>query len=115
MNRRRTCCLLLAVFSPVASFDSQNSSITKVDRIAQLVSRYEEYGYLNGSILVAEHGKVIYARGVGYANMQLHTPNKPQTKFGIASISKQFTAALVLLQVADGKLRLDTTVSDILR
>jgi len=115
MNQRRTGCLLLAVLSPLASFDSQNSSITKVDRIAQLVSRYEEYGYLNGSILVAEHGRVIYARGVGYANMQLHTPNKPQTKFGIASISKQFTAALVLLQVADGKLRLDTTVSDILR
>ena len=65
MNQKRRCCLLLAVFSPLASFDSQNSSITKVDRIDQLVSRYEKYGYLNGSILVAEHGKVIYARGVG--------------------------------------------------
>src|SRR2546429_5584754 len=36
------------------------------------------------------------------------------TKFGIASISKQFTAALVLMQVTNGNLRLDATVSEIL-
>lgn len=92
----------------------QDRSTTKAARIDELISRYQQGGYFNGSILVAEHGKVIYEKGVGYANMRMHTPNTPQTKFGIASISKQFTAALVLMQVTNGNLRLDATVSEIL-
>jgi CubicO group peptidase (beta-lactamase class C family) len=46
--------------------------------------------------------------------MQSHEPNTPQTRFGIASITKQFTAVLALQQVALGKLRLDGTVSEYL-
>jgi CubicO group peptidase (beta-lactamase class C family) len=113
MNQRRTCSLVFAILSSVF-ISPQNPSTTKATRIDQLVSRYQQCGYFNGSILVAEHGKVLYERGVGYANIQKHTPNTPQTKFGIASISKQFTATLVLMQVAIGNLRLDATVSEIL-
>lgn len=86
----------------------------KAERIQELVSQYERYGYLNGAVLVAERGHVIYERGVGEANMELHTPNTPQTKFDIASITKQFTAVLVLQQVAEGKIRLEGKVSDYL-
>lgn len=112
MNQRRTWSFIFAVLGSVIS--PQDPSATKAGRIDQLVSRYREWGYFNGAILVAEHGKVVYERGVGYANIAMHTPNTPQTKFGIASISKQFTAALVLMQVATGHLRLDATVSEIL-
>jgi len=85
---------------------------SKAARIDELVSQYERYGYLNGAVVVAEHGKVIYEKGIGYANMELHTPNTPQTKFGIASITKQFTAVLVLQQIEEGRIRLDAKVSD---
>ena len=84
------------------------------ERIEKLVSRYAEYGYLNGTVLLARHGTVIYAKGVGDANMQSHTPNTPQTKFGIASVTKQFTAVLVLQQVAEGKIGLYGKISDYL-
>jgi CubicO group peptidase (beta-lactamase class C family) len=83
-------------------------------RIEKLVSRYAEFGHLNGTVLLARHGTVIYAKGIGDANMQSHTPNTPRTKFGIASVTKQFTAVLVLQQVAEGKIRLDGKTSDYL-
>jgi CubicO group peptidase (beta-lactamase class C family) len=86
----------------------------KAERIDELVARYAKYRYMNGAILVAEHGKVIYKKGIGDADMERHTPNTPQTKFGIASITKQFTAVLVLQQVAEGRIRLDAKVSDYL-
>jgi len=55
-----------------------------------------------------------YARSVGYANIESHTPNTPRTRFGIASITKQFTALLVLQQAAEGKILLQGRVSDYL-
>jgi len=113
MERLRTCSFVFAVLGSII-IAPQDRSTTKAARIDELISRYQQCGYFNGSIFVAEHGKVIYEKGVGYANMRMHTPNTPQTKFGIASISKQFTAALVLMQVTNGNLRLDATVSEIL-
>jgi CubicO group peptidase (beta-lactamase class C family) len=100
----------------VARFYSVNEipSGSKAERIDKLVARYAKYGFMNGAILVAEHGKVIYKKGIGDADMERHTPNTPQTKFGIASITKQFTAVLVLQQVAESRIRLDAKVSDYL-
>lgn len=83
-------------------------------RIGELVPQYQRLGYLNGTVLVALGGKVIYAQGIGEADMESHIPNTPRTRFGIASITKQFTAALVLQQAALGKLRLQDTVADYL-
>jgi CubicO group peptidase (beta-lactamase class C family) len=93
---------------------AQNHTSGKTERIEDLVARYEKYGYLNGAVLVAEHGKVIYSRGIGDANMEAHTPNTPDTKFGIASLTKQFTAALVLQQAEEGKIRLEGKTTDYL-
>jgi len=98
-----TCCAI-----------ADNTTADKGARIDELVSRYEHCGYLNGAVLVAQHGKILYEKGVGLANMESRTPNTPQTKFDIASISKQFTAMLVLQQAAQGTLRLDGTVSQYL-
>jgi len=84
---------------------------TKID---ELVSHYQRLGYLNGAVLVAQQGRIIYAKGVGEADMQGHRPNTPQTRFDIASITKQFTAVLVLQQVAKGKIRLEGSVSEYL-
>jgi CubicO group peptidase (beta-lactamase class C family) len=84
------------------------------EQIDKLISRYAQYGYVNGSVLVAKHGTVIYSKGIGDADMQSHTPNTPSTKFGVASLTKQFTAVLVLQQVAEGKVNLDAKLTDYL-
>jgi CubicO group peptidase (beta-lactamase class C family) len=73
-----------------------------------------QYGYLNGAVLVAEQGKIIDEKGSGEANMESHVPNMAHTKFGIASLTKQFTAVLVLQDVAKGRIRLEGQVSDYL-
>src|SRR5215470_10496598 len=111
MLRRCSCtwtCVLLAV---THSWALEEGGKSKAARIDELVSRYERYGYLNGAVLVAEHGRVIYEKGVGEARMESHTPNTPRTKFGIASITKQFTPVLVLQQAEEGKVRLDAKLS----
>jgi CubicO group peptidase (beta-lactamase class C family) len=83
-------------------------------RFHHVVSHYARCGYFRGVVLVAQYGQVIYAEGFGDANQLTHTPNTPQTKFDIASITKQFTAGLVLKEVAAGKIHLDGTVCDYL-
>ncbi len=81
------------------------------EKVAQLVEKYAEYGQFNGSILVSQHGKVIYKKAFGMANIELNAPNQADTKYRLASVSKQFTAMLTLQLVQQGKLDLHAPVT----
>jgi CubicO group peptidase (beta-lactamase class C family) len=59
------------------------------------------------SLAVVKEGKVIRAKGYGLANVEHQVPAKPETVYQSASLSKQFTAAAVLLLAEEGKLCLD--------
>ncbi len=83
----------------------------KAQQIEQLLSKYNEYGQFNGSALVAENGKVIFKKGFGSANMEWNIPNQPDTKFRLGSISKQFTALLIVKLAEEGKIKLDVPIS----
>lgn len=87
---------------------------TKAQKIDELMTAYNQLEQFNGSLLVAEKGKIIYEKGFGFANMQWKIPNKPDTKFLLASVSKQFTAMLILQLVNKNLLRLDSKISDYL-
>ncbi|MEP1779726.1 serine hydrolase domain-containing protein, partial [Reichenbachiella sp.] len=93
-------------------FSSVSLGQSKEEKIDQVVSLYADYGKFNGSILVSENGKVIYKKGFGKANMEWNIPNQPNTKHRIGSITKQFTAMLVLQQVQQGNLSLDDVITD---
>ena len=84
---------------------------TKAERIDQLLNTYAEYGKFNGSYLVSENGKVVTKGGVGFANMEWKIPNSADTKHRLASVSKQFTAVLILQLVNEGKLDLQKPIS----
>jgi CubicO group peptidase (beta-lactamase class C family) len=84
---------------------------TKVEKIDELIGLYSEYGQFNGSILVAENGKVIYKKGFGLANMEWNIPNEPNTKHRLGSVTKQFTSMLIMQLVEAGKLRLDVPIT----
>lgn len=86
-------------------------SQSKVEKIDQLVGKYAEYGKFNGSVLVASKGKVIYKKGFGMANMEWDIPNQPNTKHRLGSISKQFTAMLILQLAAEGKIDLQAPIT----
>jgi CubicO group peptidase (beta-lactamase class C family) len=86
----------------------------KARQIDEFISLYSKYQQFNGSALVAENGKVIFKKGYGLANMEWNLPNEPDTKFRLGSITKQFTATLIMQLVEQGKLNLDGKVSDYL-
>jgi CubicO group peptidase (beta-lactamase class C family) len=66
----------------------------------------------NGSVLVAQGGKVLLSEGYGMANFEHAVPNTPQTKFRIGSISKQFTAMAVLQLQEMEKLNVMNPISE---
>ena len=62
------------------------------------------------SLLVLKDGKPLVRRGYGMANMEQHIAATPATDYRLASVSKQFTAAAILLLAEDGKLKLDDSI-----
>jgi CubicO group peptidase (beta-lactamase class C family) len=79
-----------------------------------LVAKMYDYGLLHGAVLVAEDGEVVYQSAVGQADRAWGIPNTPDTRFRIASVTKQFTAAFVLQLVEEGKVHLDGVLTDYL-
>ena len=63
-----------------------------------------------GFVLVARGNEILRNKGYGKANLEQNIPNDPDTKFQIGSLTKQFTAALVLLLQQDAKLRIEDPV-----
>ena len=59
---------------------------------------------------VAEQGRIVLEKAYGMADLEHGVPNRPDTIFEAGSVSKQFTAAAVLLLARDGKLSLDDPV-----
>jgi CubicO group peptidase (beta-lactamase class C family) len=72
---------------------------------------YHETGQFNGSVLVARGDDVVYEGAFGEANVSWGVPNSPETRFWIASVTKQFTAALVLQLVEAGEIELDAPIT----
>ncbi len=62
------------------------------------------------SVLVIENGQSVVSRSYGYADLEKRTAASPHTNYRLASVSKQFTAASILLLAQDGKLGLDDPV-----
>ena len=83
-------------------------------KIQELLSLAHKYRQFNGSVLVAENGKVVYKGAYGLANMEWDIPNTPDTKFRLGSITKQFTATVIMQLVEQGKIKLDAKLSDYL-
>ena len=67
--------------------------------------------HFRGAVLAARGGKVVAALGVGPADLDGKVENDARTLFELASVTKQFTAAAVLVLVQDGALRLDDAIA----
>jgi CubicO group peptidase (beta-lactamase class C family) len=63
------------------------------------------------AVAVMRDGRLVFARGYGHANLELATPVNANTVFRIGSLTKQFTAAAVLLLAEQGKLKIDDKLS----
>ncbi len=105
---------LICIFLIILIIQNFSYSQEKASKIDELLKTYQDYGLFNGTVLVAEGGKVILKKGYGLANMEWGIPNKPETKFRIGSLTKQFTATIILQLVEEGKINLEGKISDYL-
>src|SRR5690348_4677624 len=100
-----TACstLLLLVLAP---------SCGQADPVDDYVQEQMRASHTPGiSVGVVRDGKVLLAKGYGLANVEAGSPAAADTVYEILSVSKQFTAAAVLMLVEAGKLSLDDPVS----
>ena len=73
-------------------------------RMDQIVQSYVDKHQFMGTVLVARDGQVLFSKGYGFANLEWNIPNTPNTKFRLGSVTKQFTAASILMLEERGKL-----------
>lgn len=73
-----------------------------------------KYGIPGGAVAVVRDGKLFYARGFGYADVENKSPVQADSRFRIASVSKTLTSAAIMKLVEEGKLKLDDRVAPII-
>lgn len=86
-----------------------------IDSIEHLVRAEMSRQHIPGMSVLIMHGdSVLLSRGYGYANVELGVPASDSTVYQSGSVGKQFTAALVLMLVEQGRLRLDDPIAKLL-
>ena len=80
------------------------------DRIDSLFSQWDKTSTPGCAVGVVRNDSLIFSKGYGMANLNDDIPITPNTVFHVASMSKQFTAAAILLLAQQGKLSLDDDV-----
>ncbi len=66
------------------------------------------------ALAVVADGRILFAKGYGFADLELGTPVRADTPFLVASITKMFTAIATMMLVQDGKVRLEGPIGDYL-
>lgn len=84
---------------------------SRVQTIDALLNRLRDEEGFSGNVLVAERGRVVYARSLGYADAEGKKPLTQETIFLVGSVAKTFTAVAVLRLAERGRLGLDDPVT----
>lgn len=119
---RRPAVLALLLLAYAATLSCAGAEVVATGRVvpdlapfdramAQLLDRWE---YPGGALAVARDGRLVYARGFGFADKDARTPVEPDTLFRAASLSKPITAIVVLKLVELGRFGLDDRILPLL-
>jgi CubicO group peptidase (beta-lactamase class C family) len=96
-----------ALESPPSPTVTPESPASKIDKALNFLTEREAF---TGAVLVAQNGKVLLSQGYGLADRDKNLPNTPQTKYRLASITKQFTAMAILMLQAQDKLNVQDPI-----
>jgi CubicO group peptidase (beta-lactamase class C family) len=102
---------MLLAASPLLS--AQSAPLDK-QRMTQVVEDYVDNGSFMGDVLVAEGDRVVLKAAYGYADLDWSVENTTDAKFRIGSLTKQFTAASILLLQEQGKVTLSDSIKNYL-
>ena len=116
-NRRVTALPIAAADTrphagPTERFPRRGEGMPVFDRIVR--ETLEKFGVPGASLAVVKDGRLVVAKGYGWANVAQREPVTPQTLFSLASVSKPVSAIAVLHLVEQGRLSLDDRVYDVL-
>ena len=109
MNRLICCCaslVTLLLLLPAVHADQVDT---------YLKSQMQQHRIVGLTVKIIRDGKTIKTAAYGLANVELNVPAKPETVFEIGSITKQFTAAGILMLAQDGKLSVNDKLSKYLK
>jgi len=122
ISRRHVCALMVKIgFAletatlPLTGFAQTGSTIPVTGEPVSELKGFDDLlnGYLRqnpsipgASLAIARNGRLIYARGFGYGDLEARDTVKPDSRFRIASVSKTFTSAAIMLLVQRGRLKL---------
>jgi len=101
---------LLSLSLPASAQNQLSPEIReKIDKLA--TEALARTGVPSASVAVVKDGQIVYVKAYGNARLEPRTPATPNMRYSIGSISKQFTAAAILLLQEQGKLSLDDKVA----
>lgn len=86
---------------------SQDFNTKRLDSLFKILEKKEKF---MGSIAVSQNGKLLYTNAIGYSDVETSKKATPKTKYRIGSISKTFTAVLILKAVEENKITLNQTL-----
>ncbi len=98
---------LVLAFHPDISAQLSKEKIRKID---SLFISWNQPNHPGGTVGIMKEGKIIFSKAYGLASLEYLVPNTPDTRFNIASVSKQFTCMGIVLLFLQGKLSLDDNV-----
>ncbi len=102
----RVVFMLAVLYAPLAGQAPADAAL-QVDRV---FARWDSVDSPGCAVGVAQHGLTVLSRAYGMADLEHDIPNTPATIFEGGSVSKQFTAAAIVLLALDGKLSVDDDV-----
>ncbi len=108
--------LIMSCSDATNSTSEPYSAVSKQEKkspqeaIDVVVDSFAQQNDFMGSIALTKAGELIYSRAIGYANVSTTKPSNQDTRYRIGSLSKTYTATLILKAVEDGALALEQTI-----
>ncbi|AZA84721.1 hypothetical protein C1637_18215 [Chryseobacterium lactis] len=91
-----------------------HSAFGQAQKVGQFVEKYALENQFNGTVLIQKDSKIIYHKSFGVAERSFNSPTTNDTKYQVCSITKTFTAVLILQLVDQGKIDLNKKILDYL-
>ena len=95
---------IVIVLTSIGNYSCVKNVNSKEKKIDELMNYCYQNDLFNGTVLIAENGKVVYKNAFGYANYEIKEVMKLNTPSCIGSVSKQFTAMAIMILKEQNKL-----------
>lgn len=114
MKLQQRIILLATLIATSLASKSQSTETFPSNRIDSLLNEAIKLNIFSGNVLIAHDGTIAYEKSFGKANYETGMPNSPETKFQIASITKDFTKVMILELAEVHKISLNDSIGKFL-